>query len=52
VRVVAIRALGALNAKEALPQLRGLLNDPAIAYDGDRVSVGDAAKAAIAKIQK
>lgn len=52
VRVSAIQALEALDAKEALPQLRGLLNDQAMPSTGPRVPVGDTAKAAIAKLQK
>jgi HEAT repeat protein len=52
VRVSAIHALEALDAKEALPQLRGLLNDQAIPSAGPQVPVADTAKAAIAKLQK
>jgi HEAT repeat protein len=52
VRVSAIQALEALDAREALPQLRGLLNDQAIPSAGLRVPVADTAKAAIAKLQK
>jgi HEAT repeat protein len=52
VRVLAIQALEALDAKEALPQLRGLLNDQALPSAGPRVPVADTAKAAIAKLQK
>ncbi len=52
VRVSAIQALEALDAKEVLPQLRGLLNDQAIPSAGPRVTVADTAKAAIAKLQK
>lgn len=52
VRVSAIHALEALDAKEALPQLRGLLNDQTIPSAGPRVTVADTAKAAIAKLQK
>ena len=51
VRVSAIQGLEALDAREALPQLRGLLNDQAPGA-GDRVPVRDVAKAAIAKIEK
>ena len=51
-RVSAIQALEALDAKEAIPQLRGLLNDQALPSAGPRVTVGDTAKAAIAKLQK
>jgi HEAT repeat protein len=51
VRISAIRALEALNASEALPHLRGLLNDRALSYAGDRVAVCDVAKAAIGKME-
>jgi HEAT repeat protein len=52
VRVSAIEALDALNAKEAMPQLFRLLNDQAIPSAGPQVSVAEAAKAAIARLQK
>jgi HEAT repeat protein len=51
-RVSAIRALEKLDATEALPQLRALLNDQALPRAGDQVSVGETAKAAIARLQK
>jgi hypothetical protein len=41
-----------LDAKEAIPQLQGLLNDPVIPRAGPRMSVADSAKAAIAELQK
>ena len=49
-RVAAIQELAALDAREALPRLRLLLNDDRKA-DGSRTSVADAAKAAIANLQ-
>jgi HEAT repeat protein len=51
-RVSAIQALEKLKATEALPQLRLLLDDQALPRAGDQVSVGETAKAAMAKIQK
>ena len=51
-RVSAIQALEMLEAVESLPQLRALLNDQALPRAGDRVTVGETAKAAIAKLQK
>jgi HEAT repeat protein len=52
-RISSIQALEQLKATEALPPLRLLLTDQAMATsNGARVSVGDTAKAAIAKIQK
>jgi HEAT repeat protein len=50
-RVLAIYALEALNAKEALPRLISLLDDRRRSNFGAQVSVADAAKAAIAKLQ-
>ena len=50
-RVQAIYALEALHAREALPRLTALLNDHRRANFGAQVSVADAAKAAIAKLQ-
>jgi HEAT repeat protein len=53
VRISSIESLARLNAAEALPQLRGLLNDHATATNnGARVSVADTAKVAIATLQK
>lgn len=51
-RVSAIQALEKLEAVEALPQLRALLNDQALPRAGDRVTVAETAKSAIAKLQK
>jgi HEAT repeat protein len=51
-RVSAVQALEKLKAVEALPQLRALLDDQALPSAGDRVSVAETAKAAIAKLQK
>jgi HEAT repeat protein len=51
-RVSAIQALEKLEATQALPQLRALLNDQAFPRAGDRVSVAETAKAAIAKLKK
>ena len=50
-RVLAIYALETLEAKEALPRLFTLLNDHRRSNFGALVSVADAAKAAIAKLQ-
>lgn len=50
-RVQAIYALEALQAREALPRLISLLNDHQRANFGAQVSVADAARAAIAKLQ-
>jgi HEAT repeat protein len=51
-RVSAIQALEALDAKEAIPQLQKLLNDPALPSAGPRVPVADTAKAAIRRLMK
>lgn len=50
-RVLAIYALEKLNAKTALPRLRELQDDQEKSNFGDTVRVGDAAKAAIAKLE-
>jgi hypothetical protein len=50
-RVMAIYALEALNAKEALPRLIALLDDARQSNFGAGVSVADAARAAIAKLK-
>jgi hypothetical protein len=50
-RVLAIYALETLHAREALPRLISLLNDNRKSNFGAQVSVADAAKAAIAKLQ-
>ena len=50
-RVMAIYALEALNAKEALPRLAALLDDNRRSNFGAQVSVADAARAAIAKLR-
>jgi hypothetical protein len=50
-RVLAIYALEALKAKEALPRLKELLDDNGPANFGELVSVAAAAKAAIAELQ-
>lgn len=50
-RVLAIYALEKLHAKEALPRLTTLLNDDRKSNFGAQVSVADAARAAIAKLQ-
>lgn len=52
VRIASIEALAKLDATEALPQLRALINDRATANNGARVSVGDTASAAVAKLHK
>ena len=50
-RVLVIYALETLNAREALPRLRSLLSDHRTSNLGNQVSVADAARAAIAKLQ-
>jgi len=50
-RVLAIYALEKLGAREALPRLRGLLDDHEKARFGEQASVAEAAKAAIAKLE-
>ena len=50
-RVLAIYALETLKAKEALPRLTALLDDHRKSNFGAEVSVADAARAAIAKLQ-
>jgi len=52
VRVLAISALEKLNAREALPRLRELLQDTRRSNFGDRTSVAEAAKRAIAVISQ
>ena len=51
VRVIAIQSLESLGAKEALPRLRSLLDDNERSHFGTLLSVADAARAAIAKLQ-
>jgi hypothetical protein len=50
-RVLSIYALETLNAREAVPRLISLLDDHRKSSFGAQVSVADAAKAAIAKLQ-
>jgi HEAT repeat protein len=50
-RVFPIAALRTLGAKEALPALHGLLNDNGVSRIGKRVTVADAARAAIADLE-
>lgn len=50
-RVLSIEALETLHAKEAVPRLISLLNDHRRSSVGNQISVADAAKAAIAKLQ-
>jgi HEAT repeat protein len=52
VRTLAIQSLEKLRATEALPAIRALLTDRALPGAGDQVSVGETAKAAIAKLQR
>jgi HEAT repeat protein len=52
VRVIAIQSLESLGAIEALPQLRAMLVDNEKSNFGSLLSVADAARAAIAKLQK
>jgi HEAT repeat protein len=49
-RVLAISALGKLNAREALPRLRALLNDDRRSNFGTQTTVAEAARRAIATI--
>jgi hypothetical protein len=49
--VLVIYALEALDAKEAVPRLRTLVNDDRKSGFGARVTVSDAAKGAIAKLR-
>jgi HEAT repeat protein len=51
IRVLAINALEALHAKEALPHLAALLNDHERSNSGVRLTVAEAAKAAIARLK-
>jgi HEAT repeat protein len=51
VRVIAIDSLAKLNATDALPRLRTLLDDNEKSRFGRRISVADAARAAIAKLE-
>jgi len=51
IRVLAIYALETLDASEALPRLTALLDDRRRSNFGGQVSVADAARAAIAKLQ-
>jgi HEAT repeat protein len=51
-RVSAIQALEVLDAKEALPKLRELLNDRALPSAGPRVPVADTAKAAMRRLMR
>lgn len=50
-RISAIHSLEKLGATEAVPAIRALLTDHALPRAGDQVSVADAAKAAIARLQ-
>lgn len=52
VRVSAIEALVKLRGMEALPKLHELLSDDAMPSAGDRLSVAETARAAIARLQK
>jgi HEAT repeat protein len=52
VRTLAIQSLERLRATEALPAIRALLTDRALPSAGDQVSVGETAKAVIAKLQR
>jgi HEAT repeat protein len=51
-RVLVIYALETLDAKEAIPRLMSLLDDERKSRFGAQVSVAEAAKAAIAKLQR
>jgi pimeloyl-ACP methyl ester carboxylesterase len=50
VRISAIQALETLGSREAVPKLKALVNDPALPSAGDRVPVGEVAKAAIHRL--
>ena len=52
VRVIAIDALGKLNAKETLPSLRLLLDDNERCHFAERASVSETAPAAITKLEQ
>jgi HEAT repeat protein len=52
VRLYSIEALVALGAKQALPQIRQLLDDDAVSHLGKPVSVADAARAAITTLEQ
>ena len=52
VRVLAISALETLNAREALPRLRELLQDNRRSNLGERTTVAEAARHAIAIISE
>ena len=52
VRVIAIEALGKLNAKETLPGIRLLLDDNERCHFGQLVSVSETAQAAITKLEQ
>jgi HEAT repeat protein len=52
VRVIAIESLGKLDAKDALPILRPLLDDNERSHFGNLVSVAEGARAAIARLEK
>lgn len=52
VRVAAIQALVSMNAIDALPKLRELLSDHAFPRSGDRGSVAETGRAAIARLQQ
>ena len=51
-RVLAISALEQLNAREALPRLRELVQDTRKSNIGDRTTVAEAAKRAIAVVSQ
>jgi HEAT repeat protein len=51
-RTSAINALAQLEAAEALPHLRALLNDPVLPRAGDQIPVRERAEAAIAVIER
>jgi HEAT repeat protein len=52
VRVIAIEALEKLNAKDTLPSLRALLDDNARSDFGEQLSVAEAARKAIIKLER
>jgi HEAT repeat protein len=52
VRVIAIQSLQQLRAREALPQLRALLNDNERSHFDRLITVAEAARNAVAALEK
>jgi HEAT repeat protein len=51
-RITAIQTLETLHAREALPDLRAMVDDPALPNAGDQIPVGQVAARAIAVLEK